>query len=488
MTLWQTVAMVSQFPNSDIQNLPVSDASTVNTAQSTAQDSLNGTSSSSGDGLGGEPNSASDDGALDSFVPVTTDEGKLQQLIDWLEEHVSVYSYIGETAPLGGTAEEIQQARESVNNRGARFPDAIVHGSMMVLGAAVNHSSPYLAYANGTVDVLDTTVGVTTAGAATGDSTPIKSIGIEGKRPGKSAFTSDSSCESRENVPEESSAGYSIPVRIFTPDSPTGAVVVAAHGGGFWMGDGALRDNAFAPDMAALSARSGAVVVDVDYRLAPENKVDAASDDIVSVIQAVLDGSLGLHELGAHPIGKDNPLILYGVSSGGHNVVRAFDKISAKRPLSESSAVEASTERLSDTDVPIALLLVSPALDLRGLAEDWLEAFFGTTDATSREVSPGLYAPSRALRVHVQSASMDSVVKPATEYLQKVKESGGEVSEREFLATHQIAMPITQRERITDAARFILEVTHTERALDDDPSGEYDKEAVDRQNEESWGQ
>nr|WP_120492809.1 alpha/beta hydrolase [Corynebacterium lactis] len=356
--------------------------------------------------------------ALDNFVPVTTDEGKLQQLIEWLEEHVSAYSYIGEVAPLGASAEELQAARDSVNARGARMPDEIVHGSMMVLGAAVNHTSPYVAYANGTVDVEDTVVG-------------------------------------------------DVPVRIFTPEEPTGSVVVAAHGGGFWMGNGALRDNAFAANMAALAARSGAIVVDVDYKLAPEHKVETASDDIAVVIEAVAAGTVNLGDKGARPINADNPVVVYGVSSGGHNAVRAASKVSYS--------------------IPIALLLVSPALDLRGAPDSWLAEFFGTKDETSIEVSPGLHAPERPLQVHVQSATKDTVVRPATDYLAKVREAGGETSTSLFLATHQVATPTVQREQITDAARFILEVTHTERDLPADPAGEYDKEAIDRQNEESWG-
>ncbi|WP_297455166.1 alpha/beta hydrolase [uncultured Corynebacterium sp.] len=377
--------------------------------------------------------SSSNDEPQDNFIPVTTEEGKLQQLIEWLEEHVSAYSYLNEVVPLGASEDEIAKARASVNDRGARMPDAIIHGSMMVLGAAVNHSSPYLAYADGKIEVVDTAV----QAGATGQT--------------------------------DTNAGNShkIPVRVFIPEEATGAVVVAAHGGGFWMGDGVLRENAFGPNMAALAARSGAIVVDVDYRLAPEHHVSAAVEDIATVVGAVVEDSLQLQKLGAKPINEDNPVVLYGVSSGGHNVASAVEQISQ--------------------NTPVALLLVSPALDLRGAPEAWLQVFFGTKDDSAREVSPGIHGPSRSLRVHVQSASRDTVVRPATEYLKKVEEAGGKTSQTEFLATHQIAVPKVQREQITDAARFILEVTHSSRELPEDPAGEYDKEAIDRQNEESWG-
>src|SRR4051794_41166703 len=57
-----------------------------------------------------------------------------------------------------------------------------------------------------------------------------------------------------------------VPVRIYTPDSPTGAALVWAHGGGFVGGDLDMRE----ADWTAreIAARAGAVVVSVDYRLA----------------------------------------------------------------------------------------------------------------------------------------------------------------------------------------------------------------------------
>lgn len=85
---------------------------------------------------------SSEDEAQDNFTPVTTEEGKLQQLIEWLEEHVSAYSYLSEVVPLGASEEDIEKARASVNDRGARMPDAIIHGSMMVLGGG---RQPFLA-------------------------------------------------------------------------------------------------------------------------------------------------------------------------------------------------------------------------------------------------------------------------------------------------------------------------------------------------------
>lgn len=352
--------------------------------------------------------------AADGFTPVTTDEGKLNQLIAYLEEHVSAYGFMGVPVPWEGTPAEVAEARREVNARAARMPDAIVHASMLVLGSAVNHTLPFVAYGMGNVDAVDQVIG-------------------------------------------------GVPCTVMIPKNPTGAVVVGAHGGAWWMGDGDCRTNSFGPDAAALAARSGAIVIDVDYRLAPEYKMPAAAEDIAAVAKAVFDGSADLKLSGG---GLKAPLVLWGISSGGHSCVAAIDLIPA--------------------DLPVALLLNAPAVDARQAPEAMLRGAFGDAPADSKLVSPAIHPVTRKLRVHVQQNTKDGVVAPADEYLARVREAGGEASSSSFLATHSVATPTVQRERITDAARFILEVTGTERELPADATGEYDKDAVDRANEASW--
>jgi acetyl esterase len=71
--------------------------------------------------------------------------------------------------------------------------------------------------------------------------------------------------------------GGEVPVRISTPldagDPP--AVVVYLHGGGWVVGDLDTHDRT----TQRLAEATGAVVVSVDYRLAPEHRFPAAADD-----------------------------------------------------------------------------------------------------------------------------------------------------------------------------------------------------------------
>jgi acetyl esterase len=103
--------------------------------------------------------------------------------------------------------------------------------------------------------------------------------------------------------------GGDIPVRIYRPDRPGDLpVLVYAHGGGFVFcdldsHDGLCRD---------FANRLGALVIAVDYRLAPENPWPAAADDVYAATQWAADN--------ADAIGGDARRIVVGGDSAGGNL------------------------------------------------------------------------------------------------------------------------------------------------------------------------
>jgi acetyl esterase len=70
-----------------------------------------------------------------------------------------------------------------------------------------------------------------------------------------------------------------VPIRIYQGDDPPTGLVVYFHGGGFVIGSIGLMDNV----ARELAHGSGAVVVSVEYRLAPEHPYPAALDDCETV-------------------------------------------------------------------------------------------------------------------------------------------------------------------------------------------------------------
>ncbi|MGW1675806.1 alpha/beta hydrolase [Saccharopolyspora sp. NPDC002376] len=70
-----------------------------------------------------------------------------------------------------------------------------------------------------------------------------------------------------------------VPVRIYRPNQAQGAIIWL-HGGGFVMGDLGTEH----PWAAMLANGSGATVISVGYRLAPENPFPAANDDAYATL------------------------------------------------------------------------------------------------------------------------------------------------------------------------------------------------------------
>ena len=101
-----------------------------------------------------------------------------------------------------------------------------------------------------------------------------------------------------------------IPVRVYTPVGPPSQarpLIVYFHGGGFVFGD--LRGGDWIA--GSVSQQLDAVVVSVDYRLAPKHPFPAAVDDCLA---AVIWASEHAAELGADP----RRLGVMGESAGGN--------------------------------------------------------------------------------------------------------------------------------------------------------------------------
>lgn len=154
--------------------------------------------------------------------------------------------------------------------------------------------------------------------------------------------------------------GGGIPVRIYHPLETTGPspVVVYAHGGGFVFcdldsHDGLCRD---------IANRIGAVVVSVDYRLAPEHPWPAAAEDLYTVTRWVSDHAAELE--------ADAERIAVGGDSAGGNL----------------AAVTALMARDRGGPAIAAQLLIYPMI-----TPDF-------TTESHRRFGRGFYNPSPALR------------------------------------------------------------------------------------------
>ena len=132
-----------------------------------------------------------------------------------------------------------------------------------------------------------------------------------------------------------------VPCRVYDPD-PTGParpVAVYVHGGGWIAGSTTTLDGV----CRRLANGSGATVVSVDYRMAPEHQHPAALDDVDAVVAAVQGGEIAGTDAGRVAVAGD--------SAGGHLATIAV-------------------RRARDDGRPVAFqVLVYPVVDGLGIVE-----------------------------------------------------------------------------------------------------------------------
>jgi acetyl esterase len=103
-------------------------------------------------------------------------------------------------------------------------------------------------------------------------------------------------------------AAGQIPARVYTPDGAGPfPLIVYFHGGGWVIGDKQVYDGG----ARGLAKQANAVVVSVDYRLAPENKFPAAWDDSFAAYKWVLANAASIK-------GDPKKVAIAGESAGGN--------------------------------------------------------------------------------------------------------------------------------------------------------------------------
>jgi acetyl esterase len=134
------------------------------------------------------------------------------------------------------------------------------------------------------------------------------------------------------------SDGSSFPVRVLVPEGEPRAVIVYYHGGGWVIG--ALDE--FDTLGRRLAARTGAAVVLVDYRLAPEHRYPTAVEDAWTALRWV-------DERVEQIAGRRVPLVVGGDSAGGN--LAAIVAQRAKTEQGPGIALQVLVYPVTDADV-----------------------------------------------------------------------------------------------------------------------------------------
>ncbi|WP_424887002.1 alpha/beta hydrolase [Streptomyces sp. XH2] len=225
-----------------------------------------------------------------------------------------------------------------------------------------------------------------------------------------------------------------VPVRIYRPQRARGAVVWL-HGGGFVFGG----LDAEHPWATRIASDSGAVVISVGYRRAPEHRFPAALDDAYAVLTWAAEH--------AHELGIDPDRIAVGGHSAGANLAAAM------------------TLRARDEQGPPVRfqLLNEPILDDRH--ETWSARNFTATPWNNRAIRIAVMdyylgsrpatpyaAPARATDLsglppaYIATAEFDPNRDEAIEYAQRLLQAGTSVELHQWPGTFHGSLAILSAE------------------------------------------
>jgi acetyl esterase len=210
-----------------------------------------------------------------------------------------------------------------------------------------------------------------------------------------------------------------LPARLYaqnpTGDSEAGgSALVYYHGGGFVVGDLETHDNV----CRFLAAQSGAKVISVDYRLAPDSRFPAAAEDALAALRDVVAR--------AEELGIDPTRVAVGGDSAGGNLAAGVAQAGAR----------------DDDPAPAFQLLFYPWLDLSQkrrscslfregfyLTEadlDWYRPHYaGDADVADPRCSPLLADDLAGVApAYIATAGFDPLRDEGEEYARRLSQAG----------------------------------------------------------------
>jgi acetyl esterase len=210
-----------------------------------------------------------------------------------------------------------------------------------------------------------------------------------------------------------------IPVRVYAPDGePSAGAVVYMHGGGWILGSPATHDAV----CRALANASGAVVVNVDYRRAPEHPFPAAVHDAEAALRWTHEHA---NELGAEP----DRLAVAGDSAGANlaTVIARRARDAGGPPVRFQLLVYPALDRAMDTP-SYDVFAEGYGLTRAEMSGCW-DLYLAGADGDSPDASP-LRGPDLAglPPALVITAEYDPLRDEGERYAERLREAGVPVS------------------------------------------------------------
>ncbi|MDQ0381406.1 alpha/beta hydrolase [Amycolatopsis thermophila] len=250
--------------------------------------------------------------------------------------------------------------------------------------------------------------------------------------------------------------GHVVELRVYRPCRRTNSgAVYHVHGGGFILGDLDMSHHR----NAEIARETGAVVVAVNYRLAPEWPFPTPLEDVYS-------GLLWLHEHAGELAIDPSLVVLHGVSAGGAlaaaTALLARDRNGPpihfqflKSPALDDRLRTASSRRFTDT----------PALNRRDAEIGWSAYLCGATGTVSPYAAPARASDLTNLPpAYVSVAEFDPLRDEGIDYARSLLAAGVPVELHLFPGTYHGSGAV--REAAVSRRELSEEVTVLRKALE----------------------
>ncbi len=231
--------------------------------------------------------------------------------------------------------------------------------------------------------------------------------------------------------------GGSIGARIYTPigNAPFPAFVMF-HGGGFWIGGEDSEMDEADGGCRMLCSQMGVVLVNVDYRQAPEHKFPGPLEDCYAATAWV-----AAH---AAELGVDAERLTVGGPSAGGNLAAGVSRLARDR---SGPAIRGQVLMVPTTDATMSMSVSSPLaagfdLTAEGVTSAWSLYLAPDADRTDPLISP-LHASdlSGLPPAHVFVAELDPLHDEGVAYARRLQDAGVPTTLSEFHMTHALMTP-----------------------------------------------
>ncbi len=222
-----------------------------------------------------------------------------------------------------------------------------------------------------------------------------------------------------EDIALPAADGTPLRARLYAPSHDGLPVLLYLHGGGFTIGNLETHDSL----CRQFALRSGAAVVSLDYRLAPEHRFPTAVDDAWGALRALADTGLG------ERLGLDTARLAVGGDSAGGTLAAVCALMARDAGLNLALQVLVTPGTVAHADTPSherfahGFLLEKPAI------EWFFEQYIDAADRTDWRFAPMLADDLDGVApACVVLAECDPLVDEGVAYADRLRASGVDVA------------------------------------------------------------